>query len=289
MESRGVSMHKEVVVDDFAGSNDPQKIQAAIDYAHINNVKTVYLTERDYIMTSGIQIKEGIKLKFSYGSRFVVYGNFKVIQMERNSSLDEAYIAIDDTTFNSSVIYLDGKYKYYNVWWKSLVKNLTIVNWSGSHKGIGLHLYSNGPNHAISFMDFENIKIVGMNTGVKLQAVKASSGFSYVNANRFNALSLDDCINNIQIIGSETIPFECSGNLFTNIQVQPTSATQQLFQINGQQNFFDGLVWDISTINSTASLVKLTNKSSLNSFNVRGIPQDRINNQGRKNVLNLLY
>lgn len=278
-----------VNADLFSGSNDSQIVQAAIDFAYGENMKTVELSDRDYIITSKIIVKEGVKLQFGYGSRFVVYGNFNVIELERGSSLSGAYVAIDDSKFNSAVIYLDGKYKYYNVWWRSVVQNVTIVNWSESHKGIGLYLYSNGPGHAISFMDFENIKIVGMNTAVKLEAVQATSGFSYVNANRFTNFSLDDCVNNITIIGGETIPYECTGNYFTNLQIQPTSATKKLFTINGQYNFLDGLVWDLASITATGALVNLTNKSSVNTFNVKGVPSNRISDKGTSNELNLLF
>ena len=274
--------------DLFSGSNDSQIVQAAIDFAVQQNMKTVELSDRDYNITSKIVVKEGVKLQFGYGSRFVVYGNFNVIEMERGSSLTDAYIAISDTKFNSSVIYLDGKHMYYNVWWRSVIENVTIVNWSNSHKGTGLYLYSNGPGHAISFMDFENVKIVGMNTAIKLEAVKASSGFSYVNANRFTSFSIDDCVNIIMILGSETIPYECTGNYFTKMQIQPTSATKKLFVINGQYNFLEGLVWDLSNITVTTPLVTLTNMSSFNSFNVRGIPRNRISDNGTSNELKLL-
>ena len=278
-----------VNADLFSGSNDSQIVQAAINFAYEQNMKTVELTDRDYIITSKIIVKEGVKLLFGYGSRFVVYGNFNVIELERGSSLTGAYVAIDDSRFNSAVIYLDGKYKYYNVWWRSVIQNVTIVNWSDSHKGTGLFLYANGPGHAISFMDFENVKIVGMNTAVKLEAVKATSGFSYVNANRFTSFSLDDCVNNIVINGGESIPFECTGNYFTNMQIQPTNATKKLFVVNGQYNFFEGLIWDLSNIQTTAALATFTTTSSVNTFNVRGLPGNRISDKGTSNVLNLLY
>ncbi|MDP4552612.1 hypothetical protein Q9251_17170 [Alkalihalobacillus macyae] len=278
-----------VNADLFSGATDAQIVQAAIDFAYTENMKTVELTDRDYIITSKIIIKEGVKLQFGYGSRFVIYGNFNVIELERGSSLSGAYIAIDDTRFNSAVIYLDGKYKYYNVWWRSIIENITIVNWSESHKGTGLYLYSNGPGHAISFVDFENVKMVGLKTGIKLEAVKASSGFSYVNANRFTNFSLDDCVNNIVIIGGETIPFECTGNYFKNLQIQPTNATTKLFVINGQYNYFDGLIWDLSVIPTPGALVNLTVTSSANSFNMKGIPRNRISDNGNSNELNLLF
>lgn len=48
------------------------------------------------------------------------------------------------------------RYKYYQ---------LTETN-----KGTGISLYSAGKENEISFVNFENIKVVGMETGLKLVA-----------------------------------------------------------------------------------------------------------------------
>ncbi len=65
-----------------------------------------------------------------------------VLELEQNASIEDAYVAINDTKFNSEVIYLDDKYKYYNTWNKIQVKDINIVNWSESNKGTGLSLYA---------------------------------------------------------------------------------------------------------------------------------------------------
>ena len=113
-----------------------------------------------------------MKLLFGYGSQFVVEGNFRVLELEKNASIEGAYIAIDDPKFNSEVIYLDGKNKYYNTWNKTQIKDINIINWTETNKGTGISLYSAGKENEISFVNFENIKIVGMETGLKLVAKK---------------------------------------------------------------------------------------------------------------------
>ncbi|TKD70805.1 hypothetical protein [Pseudalkalibacillus hwajinpoensis] len=277
-----------VRADNFSAVNDTAMIQAAIDYAADNNVKTVELIDRDYSITSPIVIKEGVLLKFSYGSRFIVSGNFRVLELQRNSSLIGAYIAIDDRAFNSPVIYLDGKYKYYNSWFKTQVKDVTIVNWSGSHKGTGIHLYANGPGHEISFVPFENVKLVGLNIGVFLQAVQTQGGYSYVNANTFNDIVIDDCVKCISLVSGETIPNECSGNTFSNLQIQLSSATTNILLSNGQYNVFGGMSWDLSNVSHNRSLVQFTSTSSYNVFAIRNVPLSRITDNGRNNKKEIL-
>jgi hypothetical protein len=273
-----------ILVDNFSGANDTATIQAAIDYAFTHNgSKTVLLSEKDYYITGKIVIKEGVKLLFGYASRFVIYGNFRVLELQRNASLIGAYIAIDDVNFNSPVIYIDGKYKYYNTWNKTLIQDINIVNWSGSYKGTGLHLYSNGTGHEISFVNFQNINMAGLNTAIRLQSIKPSSGYSWINANRFENVSIDDCAQGVIFNSSESIPNECSGNFFTGMQIQPSVKTVKLLTVSGQYNEFQGMAWDLSQVRNN-TLVEFTSQSSYNKLNIRSIPASRIVDNGKFNV-----
>jgi hypothetical protein len=206
-----------VYVEDFAGSTAQSKIQAAINFAFQNNKKTVIAANKDYYMTGNVIIKQGVKLQGSYGTRFIIGANVRGFELERDASLWNARIMVDYKGYTKEVIYLDGKHKYYNTWHNASLNNIVIVNWSGTVSGTGIHLYSGGSGHEISFVNFMDIKIVGFARGLYLKAVKPASGFAYVNANRFDKISLDDCIDNIILEGSETIPNECSGNSFTNL------------------------------------------------------------------------
>jgi hypothetical protein len=273
-----------ILVDNFSGANDSAAVQAAIDYAFTHNgSKTVLLADRDYYITSKIVIKEGVRLLFGYASRFVINGNFRVLELQRNASLVGAYIAIDDVNFNSPVIYLDGKYRYYNTWNKTIIQDINIVNWSGSYKGTGLHLYSNGTSHEISFVNFRNINIAGLNTAIRLQSVKPSTGYSWINANRFEDVSIDDCVQGVIFISSESVPNECSGNFFTNMQIQPSVKTVKLLTISSQYNEFHGMAWDLSQVKNN-TLVEFTSQSSYNKLNMRSIPASRIVDNGKFNV-----
>nr|WP_205825384.1 hypothetical protein [Bacillus sp. RO1] len=283
----GQMMNEDIYVENFSGANDSIKIQAAIDYARTKKGKTVKLGNKDYLITKPIIIMQGVKLLFDYGTRFIVKGNFRVLEIQKNASLEGAYIAIDDPAFNSEVIYLNGKYKYYNTWHRTQIRDINIVNWHSSHKGIGLSLFSGGAGHEISFVNFENIKIAGMRIGIKLVASRPSSGFAWINANRFLSVSLDDCIEMITMSSSSTVPNEISGNQFKDLQIQPTSITTKVLKVSGQFNYFNGMIWDVSSIPQNRPVIELTANSMDTTLHIPSVPNNRIINNGQRNKVNL--
>ncbi|MBY0159489.1 hypothetical protein MKY20_07725 [Cytobacillus sp. FSL W8-0315] len=270
-----------VYVEDFAGSTAQSKIQAAINFAFQNNKKTVIAANKDYYMTGNVIIKQGVKLQGSYGTRFIIGANVRGFELERDASLWNASIMVDYKGYTKEVIYLDGKHKYYNTWHNASLNNIVIINWSGTVSGTGIHLYSGGSGHEISFVNFMDIKIVGFARGLYLKAVKPASGFAYVNANRFDKISLDDCIDNIILEGSETIPNECSGNSFTNLQIQPTPNTKRIMTIQGQINKVDGICWDLEQIQHSDPIFIFKAESNYNYLDMRTIPANRILNSGK--------
>ncbi|MGH0787673.1 hypothetical protein ACQVTU_07865 [Bacillus cereus] len=284
-KKEGLAKNDKVYVEDFKGKNDSNKIQSAINKAESSKIKTVLLDDKKYKITSPIVVKQGVKLLFGYGTQFVVEGNFRVLELEKNASIEGAYIAIDDPKFNSEVIYLDGKNKYYNTWHKTQIKDINIINWTETNKGTGISLYSGGKENEISFINFENIKVVGMETGVKLVAKKPQSGHAWINANRFMNFSLEDCINMIFMDSNVTTPNEISGNLFTNLQIQPTNKTKSIVKVSGQHNEFHGMVWDLQKINHENELIELTDKSMNTVIEMSSVPANRILDSGKSNIV----
>ncbi|PKF89099.1 hypothetical protein CW306_07155 [Bacillus sp. BA3] len=286
-KNNSASNHKEkIYVEDFKGANDSAKIQAAIDHAKANKLKTVMLDDKEYTISSPIIVKKGVKLLFGYGTKFVVEGNFRVLELEQNASIEGAYVVINDAEFDSEVIYLDGKYKYYNTWNKTHVKDVNIINWSESNQGTAISLYAGGKEHEISFVNFENVKVAGMETGVKLIAEKPSSGKAWINANRFLNLSLEDCVNMIYIDSNSTVPNEVSGNQFTNLQIQPSGKTKSILKVNGQYNKFEGMAWDLDKIILQNDVIELKDNSMGTIIEIPSLPMSRIADRGQANSLN---
>ncbi|MGX5555946.1 hypothetical protein [Bacillus cereus] len=272
-------------VENFKGENDSIKIQSAINKAESSKIKTVLLDDKKYKITSPIIVKKGVKLLFGYGSQFVVEGNFRVLELENNASIEGAYIAIDDPKFSSEVIYLDGKNKYYNTWNKTQIKDINIINWTETNKGTGISLYSAGKENEISFVNFENIKIVGMETGLKLVAKKPSTGQAWINANRFMNFSLEDCVNMIYMDSQVTTPNEISGNQFTNLQIQPSNKIKSIIKVSGQYNEFHGMVWDLNKIKHENELIELTDKSMNTVIEMSSVPANRVLDSGKSNIV----
>lgn len=272
-------------VENFKGENDSIKIQSAINKAESSKIKTVLLDDKKYKITPPIIVKKGVKLLFGYGSQFVVEGNFRVLELENNASIEGAYIAIDDPKFSSEVIYLDGKNKYYNTWNKTQIKDINIINWTETNKGTGISLYSAGKENEISFVNFENIKIVGMETGLKLVAKKPSTGQAWINANRFMNFSLEDCVNMIYMDSQVTTPNEISGNQFTNLQIQPSNKTKSIIKVSGQYNEFHGMVWDLNKIKHENELIELTDKSMNTVIEMSSVPANRVLDSGKSNIV----
>ena len=281
----GLAKNDKVYVEDFKGKNDSNKIQSAINKAESSKIKTVLLDDKKYKITSPIIVKQGVKLLFGYGTQFVIEGNFRVLALEKNASIEGAYIAIDDPTFNSEVIYLDGKNKYYNTWHKTKIKDINIINWTETNKGTGISLYSGGKENEISYINFENIKVVGMETGLKLVAKKPQSGHAWINANRFMNFSLEDCVNMIYLDSNVTIPNEISGNQFTNLQIQPSNKTKSIVRVSGQHNEIHGMVWDLNKIKHENELIELTDKSMNTIIEMSSIPANRVLDSGKANIV----
>ncbi|HDR7206825.1 TPA: hypothetical protein QCW56_005472, partial [Bacillus cereus] len=185
----------------------------------------------------------------------------------------------------SEVIYLDGKNKYYNTWNKTQIKDINIINWTETNKGTGISLYSAGKENEISFVNFENIKIVGMETGLKLVAKKPSTGQAWINANRFMNFSLEDCVNMIYMDSQVTTPNEISGNQFTNLQIQPSNKTKSIIKVSGQYNEFHGMVWDLNKIKHENELIELTDKSMNTVIEMSSVPANRVLDSGKSNIV----
>jgi hypothetical protein len=269
-----------VYVESYTGTAS-QKIQAAIDFAATNAQKTVVLADKDYYISSTITVKVGVRLMGGHASSITIGANVRGIVVERNAVLENLKINIDYSGYSQQAIYLDGIQKFYNSLNRARLYNLVLYNWTGVTSGTAIHLYSGGTSHEISFVDFDTIKIAGFAKGIHLKAVQPASGMAWINANKFDKITLDACIENIILEGSETIPFECSGNMFKNLQIQPYSGTTSIVSVQGQYNKFEGICWDIQDITYSGSLFTYKAESNYNEADMKSIPVARYSNLGK--------
>jgi polygalacturonase len=250
--------------------DDSKAIQRAIDYSQVEKIgKVKLLGNKNYILKKGLILKEEVELELGQNTRLSIDGDFRVIEVEKNASITNGIFEITNKNFDSEVIYLDGKQKFWS-WERTRINNVAIINSSGSKKGTGISLFSGGADQFISFVNFQDINISGLKTGVRMEAKppeKGEKGYSFINGNRFNNLTLDGCINCIEILGSVTVPYECSGNEFKGIQVQTTQDTETVFKVNGSDNQIEAMIWDVHLLgNRSRQLITFTSQSTGNSL-----------------------
>lgn len=268
-------------------SDDTHAIQKAIDKANKSDkVKSVHLrANRSYVITSSLIIKEGVELVLESSTRLQIKGDFRGIELEKNASLIGGVIEVITSNFESEVIYMDGKHKFYGIWDNTEVRGIRILNSSGSMGGTALSLFAEGPSHFISFINFQDISVSGFTTGVQLETVDPKNGeYSWINGNRFLNFSMEECETFFHFDGGESIPNESSGNIVSNLQVQLSSTTKEVLHVNGSDNKFDGVIWDVQTLSSNNPIISFSKESTRNiiSFN---ISQDLISNLGENNIV----
>ncbi|WP_052475169.1 hypothetical protein [Bacillus badius] len=284
-----LSQTGEVAVEDFlddtqgADRDDAKAIQRAIDFCAAHKKEKVTLqANKTYRVQSGFTVKEGVKLEFGQQAVLAVRGNAQVMKVEKDAAVINGTIQITDPSFQSEVIALEGTDRF-DAANKTRLENMTIINKSGSHKGIGLSLYAKGPWHNISFVNFTNITVIGFETGIQLKAEDPGGGtYSWVNANRFDNVALEDCVLGIRLIGSISIPNECSGNFFTGLQIQLTENTKRLLEADGSYNRFEGMAWDQQRVQHQQPLIVFTSQTEKNKAEIN-IDSQYIHDKGTRN------
>lgn len=281
-DGSGSNSNDHVYVKDFEGATDAQMIQSAIDYAFENEKSVVVPEPREYNLTSGIRIRDNIELRGERLTNYVVNGNFRVFEIEKEASIRFGTITVHSTNFSSEVIYLDGKHRYGAANQKTFVKDLDIVNFSEVVGGTAISLFASGDKHYIHYVNFENISIYHFKVGVLLKCVdaKSSDGGSWINANRFDKVTISECEDNIILDSHITYPNDCSGNSFTNLQIQPSVTTKKVLTITGEGNLFSGVLWDTHLIQHSDPVVEFKEQSMFNDIDFRFLDAARVVNYG---------
>lgn len=264
--------------------DDAIVIQQAINNSFKNKEGLVKLTgNKKYVIRSGLVIKEGVTLELGKNTKILIDGNFRAIQLEKNASIINGTIEVIDPKFNSEVVFIEGKHKFWS-WERTEVTNVSIINSSGSHKGSALSLYAMGDNNFISFVNFTDNKVAGFDNGIQIVVEPSDNkkGQSWINGNRFVNMTLDDCVNYIVIDSSVSIPNESSGNQFTGLQIQLSQISQTIIKVSGSYNTFQGMVWDQHLLNTPNKVVQFTQESAHNKLDMN-IERFSIMDKGNQN------
>ncbi|WP_053415925.1 pyocin knob domain-containing protein [Viridibacillus arvi] len=270
----------QVFVSDFTGATDAIKIQAALDFAFANKQKVVIAEERKYQLNATIKIREGVELRGERATHYSLDANLRGFELEQGASFCGGTISIGINNYAKEVVYLDGKYRYDSTSAKTVIRDLVMWNWTSTTSGIGLSLFSGGDTHQIQFLNIERLVIWNFDIGIKLKATEPTKGQTWINANRFDKITLSECNEMIVIESNTSVPFECSGNIFSNLQIQPGTSTKQILKISGMGNSFTGVLWDTQLIQHTGPIAEFTSTSSMNNINMMFFPEERYVNNG---------
>ncbi|KZE64049.1 hypothetical protein AWM68_13155 [Fictibacillus phosphorivorans] len=264
--------------------DDAKVIQRAINQSYKNKGGLVKLTgNKRYVIRSGLIIREGVTLELGQNTKILIDGDFRAIQLEKNASIINGILEVVDPSFNSEVIHLDGKHQFWS-WERTTVHNVSIINSSGSHKGTAISLYAKGKENFISFVNFTDNKAAGFYTGIKVKVDhdEKKEGQSWINGNRFVNMTMDDCVNFIDIDSSVSIPNESSGNQFIGLQIQLSKLSKTIMKVSGSYNTFQGMVWDQHLLNDEDKIVQFTQESANNKMDMN-VDVFSVENKGVQN------
>lgn len=239
------------------GEDDSKAIQRAIDESYASKIGKVRLAgNKQYVLDSGLVVKRGVELELGQNTKVLVNGNFRAFSLHKNASITNGILEVTDKHFASEVIYLDGKERFWSDT-RTRVRNVTILNSSGSHRGTGMKLFAGGAGHYISFVNFQELSIAGFEKGLEMTVQKPKRKAAWVNGNRFTNLTFDDCVRSIVMNSSASVPNESSGNQFTGLQVQISKHTKQILAVSGTHNTFDGMIWDAQLLKNPSALIEV--------------------------------
>ena len=81
-----------------------------------------------------------------------------------------------------------------------------------------------------------------------------------------------------------TTPNEISGNRFTNLQIRPSSKTENILRVSRQHNQFNAIVSDLNKIDHENELIELTDKSMNTVIDITSVPTSRVFDNGKANI-----
>ena len=278
-----------VNAEDFGAKGDDDKddskaLQNAINYSFKEKIGKVVLGgNQTFILRKGIILKEGVELELGHNTKLQVDGDFRVFDVEKNASIENGIFEIVNKKFESEVIYLDGEHKFWS-WERTHITNVSIINSTGKHQGTGLYLHASGAGEFISFVNFVDLNLVGLHTGIKMQAEKPSDStqYNFINGNRFSNLTLDDCVRYIEMDSSITIPNEISGNMFNGLQIQLSPISERALTVTGSDNSFVGMIWDTHVLKNNRAVIYFTKDSMRSSIN-SNLESEYISDKGSNN------
>ncbi|MFC3767300.1 glycosyl hydrolase family 28-related protein [Paenibacillus sp. GCM10012303] len=297
-----------VNVKDFGATgaykDDTAAIQSAIDYIESIGGGEVIVPPGNYNISATIEVKPKVHLKCAHGCTIRPTADVNMIKLRKNAQISGArldtYSFVD---FNKCCIYVDGSDKFafnHNTSIKSMVlygrhERVVRSKEEDEHSSTGIYLYATGNGNNVCGVHIYDINIIYFGKAIHLHAENAGDDTSqWVNGNQFDMIGFSGNQYDIYTTGSiyrhpvHNGIYETSGNIFTNIQIQPTeNITKKCFYINGAYNRIIAKVWDIHVVPSRI-LAQLTNKTAYTIIS-SNLEKKNVTDQGTRNKVDGIY
>jgi hypothetical protein len=271
------------------GVNDDAVIQLAITKASsVTNPKTIYFPPGDYLISSTM-VLNGVDVLAAPGAIFQPAStSLTMVDMRRTATWTGGHFYCSAINFDGIVFLIDGQYINSGFAGRtqkspkiSDVEMITAIAVGGY--GTGIKITSSGLTNSATWVVCDNIRIRNFQRAIYLY----NDNEGYVNGCNFTNIVIISPLIGIHLQSVSDINGP-SGNLFTNIGIQPSSApspdtTHCVLIDGGDNNQFNNLhCWDVQMVHTAA--VEITPGSRGNKISGSGF-EDSVLDYGDYNCL----
>ncbi len=219
-------------------------IQKAIDQAYKNGGGDVNIPAGKFYVASTIVVKPTVKLKLDSATMLIPTNNINVIELRSNSEINGGIIYVYDLErYDKSAIYLDGSQQFSGTLRTANLSDVKMIGKPGH--GNGVHFFAGKEKDHVSWVRVDNLNITGFEKAVYLRTEPVEAPAKvWINGNNFSQIFIKDSYYGIYIDGHRDLPYEISGNTFTNVQIQTGYQTKQAIYVKGTKNYIQAMIWD---------------------------------------------
>lgn len=219
-------------------------IQTLIDQAAANGGGEANVAAGKYYLSKTIVVKSGVTLRLNASAMLIPVRNVNVLELKRNSAVFGGIIyAYEMKGYDRSAIFLHGSEHFSGTLSTASIADMKIIGPQGS--GNGIFFYAAEDSDHVSWVQARNLNISGFEKAIyfKTEPVQGSDKI-WINGNNFSQIHIKDSIYGIYLDGHRDLPYEISGNQFSDVQIQTTPSTKQAIYVTGTKNMIQAMIWD---------------------------------------------
>lgn len=208
----------------------------------------------------------GKKLLLDNGAILKPSGNFNIVQLKDKSQIEGGIIStVGVSPFTAAMIYVQGEIT--GIEPGTVAENISLYgnNTNTIGTGDGIYLKADGANQYIAFAAFKNIRMFGMNHGIRI-SVSSGGGHNFANGNIFDNISIVNPAFGVYIDADLTNNNAAAENQFTNLHIQTLPTTTGGIYCNSSRNVFFPVIWDATGATYTVYLAATAYSNFIHSY-----------------------